>query len=127
MELKATGVQWQTGQELWRYKNVKTGSIKVGDVNVPIYGHRWKKVDTFYQTGNDNNPIPAHHFDCSYQKPEDAKLGDEYCVDTDTIYYLVFEGYDPVVVTVDIWSQYSPYHVYKVRETLFGLEVLPDE
>ena len=123
MELKATSTQWKTGQELWQFKRVKTG--KIGEVT--IYGNRWRKIDTFYTTGADKEPIETSHFDCIKAEPANPERGDEYCKNTETTYYLVFEGYNPVEVTREVWSEHSPNKVYKVQETIFGLVLIPEE
>ncbi len=120
---QADGTVWQSEEVLYEYKRVKTGTVKVGDVNVPIYGNRWKAVDTAELTGTDAEPVYPSYFDCAKTQPVDPELGDQYC-DQLVRYYLIF-GDQRVEIDQGMWSSHTPEKVYQVQTTLFGLVIVP--
>ena len=122
VEQHADGTMWVTSEKLMEYKYVQTGSFKVGKVIVPIYGYRWREVDSVDKTGTDKNPVAPNKVDCGKVQPESPEKGSKYCEVQPTRYYLLFgDGKWKVEVSKEVWQSHTPDKLHQTQETPFGL------
>lgn len=119
-EAKALGSSWTVTTTEFEFKRVTVGMVK----NVPIRRNRWRSIQTYNNTGLDNEPVPAT-IDCNPNKPEEPALGDKYCAVTKTTYYLLV-GTNWIQVDGQNWALFNEGLIDSVtiKETLFGLSIV---
>lgn len=119
-EAKALESSWTVTTTEFEFRRVTVGMAK----NVPIRRNRWKSIQTYNNTGLDNEPVPAT-IDCNHTKPEEPVLGDKYCAVTSTSYYLLV-GNNWIRVDGHTWTLFNEglIDTVTIRETLFGLSIV---
>jgi hypothetical protein len=125
--MRADSAGWMTTKQILEYSFVPVSSVKIGDMDVPIFDYEWEQRDLIYRSGTDRNPILPEKPVCSSVEPKNPKIGERYCEVLPTRYYLLFgEGKWQVEVTEGVWNKHNPGKSYKTSENVFGFRIVED-